>query len=470
MNDFNRRDFIKTSAVTAGAASLTSMTAACSKAQAVASHGTYSVPKRFDEDLADYKPRVALIGCGWYGKNDLSRMMQVAPVEVVSLCDVDSKLLAEAADITAQRQYSKNKPKTFTDYRKLLAEGDVDIAIVGTPDHWHALNAIAAMEAGCDLYCQKPISVDIAEGQAMMAAAKKHDRVVQVGLQRRSTKHLIDAKERFVNEDMLGKIAHVETFGYFHMRAKVPPKKYPVPENLDWDFYCGPAPETQYHPIMHLRGWRSWRAFGNGATGDIGIHMIDTARWMLGLGSPRKVSAHGGILMGGNSMADVPDTQSAIFDFGNTTMTWQLRTWGDPPESEYPWGCAIYGDKGTLKFDLWKAEYTPRNRKKKAERIDCWQEQDLYPEERSEKWLEPQATPATRVHHADFLRCVRDRKQTVAPLEEGHISSTCCILANNAMDLGRTIEWDGEQCVGDDEANAMLKRAYRAPWTHPADV
>ncbi|HEY7158667.1 MAG TPA: Gfo/Idh/MocA family oxidoreductase, partial [Gemmataceae bacterium] len=135
----------------------------------------------------DKPPRVALIGCGWYGKIDLLRLIQVAPVEVVSLCDVDKNMLAEAADIVAGRQKSKKKPRTFADYRELLKEKDFDIVLVNTPDHWHALPMIAAVEAGADVWVQKPISVDVVEGQAMVAAARKHKRVVQVGTQRRST-------------------------------------------------------------------------------------------------------------------------------------------------------------------------------------------------------------------------------------------------------------------------------------------
>src|SRR5437588_1711397 len=161
-------------------------------------------------ELADQKKRVGLIGCGWYGKCDLLRLIQIAPVEVVSLCDVDKKMLAEAADIIASRQKSGKKPRTFGDYRKMLDEKDLDIVLIATPDHWHALPMIAACEAGADIYVQKPISVDVVEGQAMVAAARKHKRVVQVGTQRRSTPHLVEARDTIVREGKLGKIGLVE--------------------------------------------------------------------------------------------------------------------------------------------------------------------------------------------------------------------------------------------------------------------
>ncbi|MCC6861528.1 MAG: Gfo/Idh/MocA family oxidoreductase, partial [Bryobacterales bacterium] len=155
---------------------------------------------------ADKPRRVGVIGPGWYGKCDLFRLIQVAPVEVVSLCDVDKRMLAQAADMVAERQASKKKPRTYSDYREMLKEKDLDIVLVATPDHWHALAMIAAVQAGADVYVQKPISVDVVEGQAMLAAARKYKRVVQVGTQRRSTPHLMEARDRILKEGRLGHI------------------------------------------------------------------------------------------------------------------------------------------------------------------------------------------------------------------------------------------------------------------------
>src|SRR2546423_8800933 len=165
----------------------------------------------FTGKFADKTPRVGLIGSGWYGKCDLFRLIQVAPIEVVSICDVDRKMLAEAADLISVRQASHKKPRTYADYREMLKQKDLDFVLIGTPDHWHALQMIAAVEAGADVYCQKPISVDVAEGEAMVAAARKHKRVVQIGTQRRSTPHLVEARE-IVREGRLGKIGLVETY------------------------------------------------------------------------------------------------------------------------------------------------------------------------------------------------------------------------------------------------------------------
>src|SRR5881396_2738720 len=172
-----------------------------SSAAAVALSAASYLPTTF---AVEKTKRVGLIGTGWYGKADLLRLIQVAPVEVVSLCDVDKKMLAEAADMVSQRQKSKKKPRTYGDYRKMLAEKDLDIVLIGTPDHWHALPMIAAVRAGADVWCQKPVSVDVIEGQAMVAAARKYRRVVQVGTQRRSTPHLVEARDNIIREGRLG--------------------------------------------------------------------------------------------------------------------------------------------------------------------------------------------------------------------------------------------------------------------------
>ena len=200
-------------------------------------------------EFADQKKRVGLIGCGWYGKSDLLRLIQVAPVEVVSLCDVDKQMLAGAADIVASRQASRKKPRTYHDYREMLREKDLDIVIVGTPDHWHALPMIAAVEAGADVYVQKPISVDVLEGQAMLAAARKHKRVVQVGTQRRSTPHLIEARDDIVRAGKLGKVGLVEVYSYYGMGGGPDPEDSAPPDYLDWEMWTGPAPMRPYNPI-----------------------------------------------------------------------------------------------------------------------------------------------------------------------------------------------------------------------------
>jgi predicted dehydrogenase len=260
-------------------------------------------------ELVNQKPkRVGLIGTGWYGKSDLFRLIQVAPVEVVSLCDVDKHLLSEAAEMVGQRQKSKKVPRTYSDYRKMLAEKDLDIVLIGTPDHWHALQMIAAVEAGADVYVQKPISVDVVEGEAMVAAARKYNRVVQVGTQRKSTPHLVEAKKNIVDAGLLGKVAHVEICCYYHMRANGNPPLSAVPDYFDYEMWTGPAPMRPYDEIPHVRWWRTFMEYGNGIVGDMCVHMLDTTRWMLGLGWPKRISSSGGIFVQKDGKSNISDT------------------------------------------------------------------------------------------------------------------------------------------------------------------
>src|SRR5438309_2228707 len=419
-------------------------------------------------EFADQKPkRVGLIGPGWYGKCDLFRLIQVAPVEVVSLCDVDKQMLANAAEMVSTRQKSKKKPRTYGDYREMLKEKDLDIVLIATPDHWHALTMIAAVESGADVYCQKPISVDVVEGQAMLAAARKHNRVVQVGTQRRSTPHLMEARDRVLKQGKLGKIGLVEIYCYYHMRATGNPPDTTPPDYLDYEMWTGPAPMRPYNKLCHPRSWRAFMEYGNGIIGDMCIHMLDMVRWMLDLGWPKRVSSSGGILVDKNSKANISDTQEATFDFGDLQVVWQHRTWGDPPDPEYQWGATFYGEKGTLKASVMSYDYKPN--KGGAVHKDVTYELEEYPEDKTEKDLEKHVAPAIRVHMKDFLSAIASRGKPVADIEEGFISTASCILANDALRLGRSLAYDPKtgKIAGDDEANRLLLRPYRSPWVHP---
>ena len=422
--------------------------------------GAYAQPKT---------RRVGLIGSGWYGKCDLLRLIQVEPVEVVSLCDVDKRMLKEAGEIVASRQASKQQPRLHADYREMLKEKDLDIVIVATPDHWHALPMIEAVKAGADVYVQKPISVDIAEGQAMLEAARKYKRVVQVGTQRRSTPHLMEAREQILKQDKLGKIGLVEIYCYYHMRARTNPPDTAPPDYLDYEMWTGPAPMRPYNELVHPRRWRAFMEYGNGIMGDMCIHMLDMVRWMLDLGWPKRVSSAGGILVEKSSKANISDTQSATFDFGDLQVVWQHRTYGHPPDPKYPWGATFYGDKGTLKASVMSYDFTPMEKGGQAIHKDVTYEVEQFPEDKTEKDLERHVAPAIRVHMKDFLAAIDKRSRPVADIEQGHISTASCILANMSMQLGRTLAWDEAKgrILGDEEANKLLRRPYRKPWAHP---
>jgi predicted dehydrogenase len=419
-------------------------------------------------ELLDPKKRVGLIGTGWYGKCDLFRLIQVAPVEVVSLCDVDRRMLADAAEQVAARQASRKAPRTYSDYRQMLRERDLDIVLVATPDHWHALPMIAALEAGADVYVQKPTAVDVVESQAMLAAARKHGRVVQVGTQRRSTPHLMEARDKIIKEGRLGKVGFVDVYCYYHMRARENPPDTAPPDYLDYDMWTGPAPLRPYNALVHPRSWRAFMEYGNGIVGDMCVHMLDMVRWMLDLGWPKSVSSSGGILVDKQSKANITDTQTATFDFGELKVVWNHRTWGRASDPDYPWGATLYGDKGTLRASVMSYDFVPEGGGTSIHK-DVTYELEQYPEDKTEKDLERHVAPAIRVHMKDFLSAIERRGRPVADIEQGHISSVACILANLSMRLGRTLAWDADkgQVAGDPEANALLRRAYRAPWIHP---
>ena len=445
----NRRDFLKSSAA--------------------ASFAIATAPA-FAADFADMKKRVGLIGTGWYGKVDLLRLIQVAPVEVVSLCDVDKKMLGEAADIVASRQKSGKKPRLYSDYREMLKEKDLDIVLVGTPDHWHALTMIEAVKSGADVYCQKPISLDVVEGQAMLAAARKYNRVVQIGTQRRSTPHLIEARDKVIKPGLLGKISQVEMCCYYQMRARdASPASGMPPENLDYEMWTGPAPMRPYHKLMHPRSWRAFMEYGNGIVGDMCVHMLDMTRWMLDLGWPKRISSTGGIFMDKKSVANISDTQVATFEFPELNVVWTHRSWGDPPDPKYPWAAIFYGDKGTLKAGVNGYDFYPRGKTESTLKGEPLFEYEKFPEDKTEKDLERHVASAVRVHMQDLLRNIESRGKPVADIEQGYISSASCILANVAMQLGRTLEFDpaSGRVKNDEEANKQLMRPYRAPWVHP---
>lgn len=436
-----------------------------SAAAAAALSQAKAAPAEFDKSK---RRRVGLIGSGWYGKADLLRLVQISPIEVVSLCDVDSQMLSNAAELVATRQASKKKPRTYSDYKKMLAEKDLDIVLIATPDHWHALTMIEAVKTGADVYCQKPISADVIEGQAMLAAARKYKRVVQVGTQRRSTPHLIEAKEQIIEQGKLGSIGLVEVYCYYHMRSEANPPDTDPPPNLDYNAWTGPAPMRPYNKLAHPRSWRMFKEYANGIVGDMCIHMLDMTRWMLNLGWPTSISSTGGIFVEKEAKANIPDTQTATFNFDQLRVVWQHRTWGEPADPKYPWGATFYGDKGTLKAGVFGYDFTPAKGSGAIHR-DVTMELEQYPEDKTEKDLEKHVAPAIRYHMADLLAAIDKRSKPVADIEQGYISTTSCILANQSLAVGRTLHWDAAKQIikDDDEANKMLRRPYRSPYEHP---
>lgn len=376
-------------------------------------------------------------------------------------------MLQQAGKLTAERQKSGEVPHLFKDYRKMLADHPFDIVIVGTPDHWHALPMIAACKAGADVYCQKPTSVDVIEGEAMVAAATKYNRVVQVGTQRRSTPHLLEARDRYIDTGKLGEIGLVEIYSYFRGRQNVDPTIGTPPGWFDYDFWTGPAPMKPFMPAVHPIRWRAFKEYGNGQIGDLCVHFLDLIRYFLKLEWPSRISSMGGILVDKQNPSNIPDTQSATFDYDDLLVRWTNRSWGLPEEKDYPWAVSIYGTKGTLKLDLKKYEFEPFG-KGKTERGTFLKEKATQLEKQEQRF-DAKSNGATRRHIKNFIDCIETRERPVADIEQGHISSATCILANVALELGRTLEIDPKtgHPINDAEATKLLARPYRAPWIHP---
>lgn len=410
--------------------------------------------------------RVGVIGLGWYGKSDVFRLIQVADVEVVAICDVDDHMVKEAAELISMRQESGKKPLTYKNYRKMLSVHSLDLVLVGTPDHWHALNAIDAMQAGAHVYLQKPVSTDVLEGAAILKESKRLGKVIQVGTQRRSTPHLQDAKQDIIDKNLLGKVAHVEICSFYHMRFKGSPEPQDIPNHFDYNLWCGPAPMRTFDGLPHRR-WRAYMEYGNGIMGDMCVHMLDTVRWLLGLAWPKQISSTGGIYVQKESNANITDTQTAIFEYDELSVVWNHRTWGIPADTDYPWAFKIYGEHGVLKGDVYKYEFVGNDGK--TVKGNALYEKEKFPTDIDEKGIELHAAPATRAHMLNWLSAIAKGSPAIANIEEGYISSASCIIANIALKEARPLSFDpvNLRFTNSEASNKHLSRVYRGEWEHP---
>jgi predicted dehydrogenase len=252
------------------------------------------------------------------------------------------------------------------------------------------------------------------------------------------------------------------------MRNNGNPDIQPVPDFLDYEMWTGPAPLRPYDGLPHVRWWRTFMEYGNGIMGDMCIHMFDTVRWMLQLGWPKRISSTGGIYVQKEGKSNIADTQTAIFEYDGLNCVWQHRSWGTPADPEYPWAFTLFGDKGTLRASTMKYDFTPQGDGQKIHK-DVVYEKEKYPEDLKEEAIELNAAPATRLHMLNFLNAIENSTRPVADIEEGHISTASCILANISMQTGRPVVYDPKrlEIVNDAEASKLLRRPYRAPWVHP---
>ena len=447
----NRRQFIKeTLEATAAAASLTALSAGAATAQSS------------DRVIgANDRLRVGLIGCGGMGRNDLRQMLRNKNVECVALCDVDDEQAARAQKMV-ESDYAQHPQLVTRDFRRVLDVRDVDAVIVGTPDHWHALPTVMACQAGKDVYVEKPLSISIAEGRAMVKAARRHNRIVQMGTQQRSASHYKDAVD-YVRTGKLGKIRLVRAWAYQNWMGNIAPAPDgEPPATVDYDMWLGPATKRPFNKNRFHFNFRWYWDYSGGLMTDWGAHMIDIANWGMNVKAPLSAAAVGGKFGFPDDAEETPDTQQVIWSFPDFSMVWEHATAiGRGPEAR-DHGVAFHGNNGVLVVDRGGWEVYPE-----SERVNG--------KARYKDAGMPRQTSSGEDYHflhvKNFVDSVRSRQLPNSDVEIGHNSMIACHLGNIAFRLGRQIRWDvdNETIIGDDEARRYLMRDYRAPWKLPAE-
>lgn len=397
---------------------------------------------------------VALIGCRSMGFGDLSNHLKLPDVACGGLCDVDAEILeARASDVEEQ---TGERPRLYDDYRRLLDEADVDAVIVGTPDHWHCLQMTDACAAGKDVYVEKPLANSIAELEVMVAAARHHGRVVQVGQQQRSGGHWKEVVD-FVRSGRLGDIRQVKVWGFFDYgkgSPRVPDAEAPV--HVDFDMWLGPAPEQPYNASRFHGSWRHQWDFGGGLLTDWGVHLLDVVIWAMDIDAPpRSVAASGGIYSYSDRAIETPDTLSVLYDMGEFTVSWEHVAGLSRGLYQRSYGIAFIGNHGTLVVDRSGWEVI-------AEELDGAPLIEPVPFSEGEG-------SNHEAHAADFVEAVRARSEPACPVEAGRDAAFLAHLGNIAFRTGARLVWDpstGGFAAGE-AADRLVRPSYRLPWTFP---
>ena len=418
----------------------------------------------------DKKYRTALVGTGWWGNNILGEAMVCGECQIVALCDVDERYLSTTQDRV--KKEAGDDPSIYRDYRDLFANEEIDIAIVATPDHWHPLIMIEAVNAGAHVYVEKPIGHTVQEGRAMVNAARANKRIVQVGTHRRISPHNVSG-HAFIQSGKLGKVGMVRSFVHYGGGPDIPVANSEPPKELDWNMWCGPAPYRHYCEALpgtggraiHPKGFRHYLDYANGTLGDWGVHWLDQVVWTLGEKYPKNVFSTGGRPIAGPAIynekeqtPDAPDHQVATYEFENFTATWEHRRFaGNNAEKGESVGSYFYGTQGTFHMG-WRDGWTfyPNN---KSQAVVHEPAQLNQPSNQNIKglWL-------------DLLHCIKTGDTPVCDIEAIHYSTNLSLLGMLSMKLGRSVQWDGEKerILNDPEANKLLRRDYRGEWEYPS--
>ncbi len=403
----------------------------------------------------DKKYRVALVGSGWWGMNILNAAIASKTVEPVALVDVDKRQIDSA--LKKVKESTGLEPKTFVDYREMLEQVKPDIVINATPDHWHALITIDACKSGAHVYVEKPICHTIHEGIAMVKTARETNRKVQVGTHRRASPHNIAAME-FLKSGKLGKIGSVRAFVNYQGGPGKKEPDSPVPEGLDWNMWCGPAPLVPFNKRIHPKGFRNFLDFGNGQLGDWGIHWLDQILWWSQEEQyPKSVASSGGRFIAEDN-SDGPDTQHVVYQFDKFDVVWEHRRYAGNPPEKHNIGIYFYGTKGVLHLgwlDGWSYYPSGDMNKEPAEHMDPQLDK---PDEQNIAGL-----------WTDFIESIETGRKPMCDIEHGHRSTTLALLGMLSLKLGRGVVWDGvkQTIPNDPEACKLLAREYRAPWVYP---
>jgi predicted dehydrogenase len=401
---------------------------------------------------------IAVIGCGGQGKADLGAFLRVPEVDCLAVAEVDDQRLAEAVELVAAAR--GRKPDGYRDFRRILDRKDVQAVLVAAPDHWHALPTVLACQAGKDVYVEKPLATSIAEGRAMVRAARRYNRIVQVGTQQRSSGHFQDAVE-FVRSGELGRLRFVRAWACLDWKGSIgTPADRPAPPYVDYDLWLGPAPKRPFNPMRFHHNFRWFWDYSGGLQVDWGAHMIDVVVWALG-GKPLAASAVGGKFGYPDDIRETPDTQKSLIEFDTCNLLWEhmIGCGVGPWEREH--GVEFHGQKGILVVDRggWEV-YSETDALDQPGRV-----YRMTPK--------PRQSSSQDFHFAhvrNFVECLKSREKPAGEVEAGHLSIVPSHLANIAFRVGRRVRWDAdkEEIVGDAEAQRLVGRAYRAPWALPA--
>ncbi|HBK40692.1 MAG TPA: oxidoreductase [Porphyromonadaceae bacterium] len=398
---------------------------------------------------ANDKINVGLVGCRGMGWANLSDFLIHPEIDCVALCDIDQHVLnGRAADLVKLRN---KKPALYRDYRKMLERKEIDAIIIGTPDHWHCLQMTDACAAGKDVYVEKPIANSIAECDAMVAAAKKYNRVVQVGQQQRSGNHWHEMK-RYIDSGKLGKIAQVNVWANFNYATILNPvPDSPAPAGVDFNFWLGPAPSRTFNEKRFHGAWRMFWDYGGGLMTDWGVHLLDMALWGMNVTEmPNRVIGSGGNFAYPENYAETFDTLSVIYEFNDFTIQWNNIAGTETGPYGRNYGLAFKGTNGTLVINREGWEVIPE--KNKAEPVKG----------------EPDYQDHKK-HVTQFIECVKKRDfQTACTIDNGSLCAKYAHLGNISARTGETLVYDdNKKTFNNVKADRLIKPDYRTPWKFP---